>query len=71
MKKRRLKKQVGFLQRLIRARSANPFLPEASPPDVPIEAEVAARIHEELHQLGLPATFYGVSPSVPMSSVES
>jgi hypothetical protein len=34
--------EVAFLQRLVRAKSANPFLPEASRSDVPIEAEVAA-----------------------------
>ncbi len=46
--------QVEFLQRLVRARSSNPFLPESSPPDVPVEEEVAAVIQQELHHLGLP-----------------
>ena len=57
--------QVAFLQRLVRARSANPFLPETSRPDAPVEEEVARVTHEELHQLGFPAELHGVSPQRP------
>jgi len=53
--------QVEFLQRLVRARSTNPFLPDSSPPDVPVEEEVAAIIQLELHRLDLPADLIGVS----------
>ena len=55
------RQQIEFLQRLVRAKSSNPFLPESSPPDVPVEEEVAAIIQQELHLLGLPAEQIGVS----------
>ena len=57
--------QVEFLQRLVRARSSNPFLPESSPPDVPVEEEVAVVIQQELHQLGFQAELIGVSSRRP------
>ena len=57
--------QVEFLQKLVRARSSNPFLPETSPPDVPVEEEVAAVIKQELHHLGLQAALLGVSIQRP------
>ena len=57
--------QIEFLQRLVRARSSNPFLPESSPPDVPVEKEVAEVIQQELHRLGLPAELIGVSSQRP------
>ncbi len=57
--------QVEFLQRMVCARSTNPFLPESSPPDVPVEEEVAAVIHQELHRLGFKAELIGVSPQRP------
>ena len=57
--------QVAFLQRLVRARSANPFLPETSRPDAPVEEEVAHVTHSELHQLGFPAELQGVSLQRP------
>ena len=57
--------QVEFLQRLVSARSTNPFTPETSPPDVPVEKEVAALIHQELHQLGFHAELHGVSSQRP------
>jgi len=57
--------QVDFLQRLVRARSANPFTAESSRPDTPVEEEVAGVTHQELHRLGLKAEFHGVSPQRP------
>ncbi len=41
-----------FLQRLVRTRSSNPFTPETSAPDEPVEAEVAQVIVQELQSLG-------------------
>ena len=55
------RQQIEFLQRLVRAKSSNPFLPESSPPDVPVEEEVAAIIQQELHLLGFQAELLGVS----------
>jgi len=57
--------QVDFLQRLVRARSANPFTPETSRPDTPVEEEVASVTHHELHRLGLKAQYHGVSSQRP------
>jgi acetylornithine deacetylase/succinyl-diaminopimelate desuccinylase-like protein len=59
------RQQIEFLQHLVRARSSNPFLPDSSPPDVPVEAEVASVIKQELHRLGLPAELIGVSSQRP------
>jgi succinyl-diaminopimelate desuccinylase len=57
--------EVEFLQRLVQARSANPFTPETSAPDTPVEEEVAAVTLQELHRLGLPAELIGVSSQRP------
>jgi acetylornithine deacetylase/succinyl-diaminopimelate desuccinylase-like protein len=57
--------QIEFLQRLVRARSSNPFLPDSSPPEVPVEKVVAAVIQQELHRLGLPAEQFGISTKRP------
>jgi acetylornithine deacetylase/succinyl-diaminopimelate desuccinylase family protein len=57
--------QLEFLQRLVGARSTNPFLPDSSPPDVPVEEEVAKVIHQELHRLGFKAELIGVSSQRP------
>jgi len=57
--------QIEFLQRLVRARSSNPFLPDSSPPDVSVEQEVAMVIQHELHRLGFPAELIGVSSQRP------
>jgi succinyl-diaminopimelate desuccinylase len=45
-------REKKFLQRLVKARSNNPFTPETSSPDYPVEAEVAQVIVKELQQLG-------------------
>src|SRR5215472_4646182 len=57
--------QVEFLQNLVRARSSNPFIPESSPFDVPVEEKVAAAIQQELHRLGFKAELIGVSTKRP------
>lgn len=55
-------REQSFLQRLVRARSHNPFTPENSRPDEPIEADVAKVIVQELQQLGyLQVQLVGVS----------
>jgi succinyl-diaminopimelate desuccinylase len=57
--------QVEFLQRLVRAKSANPFTPETSSPDNPVEEEVAAVTHQELQRLGFAVELIGVSSRRP------
>jgi acetylornithine deacetylase/succinyl-diaminopimelate desuccinylase-like protein len=49
---KQFQRERKFLQRLVRARSSNPFTPETSSPNDPIEAEVAQVIVRELQQLG-------------------
>lgn len=61
----RFSEQVVFLQRLVQIRSSNRFTPEHSPPDVAVEAQVAAFIHEQMLALGFPANLHGVSPQRP------
>ncbi len=57
--------QVDFLQRLVRTKSANPFTPDTTSPDVPVEEEMARVISQELHHLGFPVALHGVSPQRP------
>lgn len=57
--------QVDFLQRLIRARSPNPFAPDTSLFDNPVEEAVAAVVHQELQRLGFQTALHGVSPRRP------
>jgi succinyl-diaminopimelate desuccinylase len=45
--------QVFFLQSLIQTKSANPFTPEKSDPQAPIELEVAKLIENKLQEFGL------------------
>ena len=61
----RFESEVEFLQQLVRANSVNAYTPEASPPDAPIEAEVAALIHEKMCQFGWQPALHGVSPERP------
>lgn len=58
-------REVDFLQHLVRAKSSNPFTPETSRPDQPIEAEVAATIHQELLRLGYQSELVGISEQRP------
>lgn len=57
--------QVAFLQRLVRARSTNPFTPGNAPSDVPVEQAVAGEIAQELQTLGYMPQLVGVSPQRP------
>ena len=57
--------QVAFLQRMVRTRSTNRFTPDLSPPDVPVEEEIAAVFLDELRGLGFQASRSGVSPERP------
>lgn len=61
----RFESEIEFLQQLVRANSVNAYTAEASPPDVPVEAEVAALIHEKMRQLGWRPAMHGVSPERP------
>ncbi len=62
---RRRDEQVAFLQRLVRARSANPFTPEISDPGQPIERDVAHLLADRLHGMGLSPVLSGVSDARP------
>ena len=57
--------EVLFLQRLIQTNSVNSFIPETSPPDVPVEKDVALLIEGELTRLGFQPQLHGVSPQRP------
>lgn len=57
--------EVDFLQQLVRTKSSNPFTPETSRPDQPVEAEVATLIHQELQGLGYCAELAGISAERP------
>jgi acetylornithine deacetylase/succinyl-diaminopimelate desuccinylase-like protein len=57
--------QVDFLQRLVQAKSTNPFTPETSLPSVPVEEAVATIVQQELQQLGFKADLHGVAPERP------
>lgn len=57
--------EIAFLQRLVRAKSSNPFTPETSRPDHPVEAEVAAVVHQELLHLEYQPALTGISTQRP------
>lgn len=57
--------QIAFLQTLVRTRSANPFIPDTSDPDEPIERNVAYVIDKQLRAIGLEPEFKGVSKERP------
>ncbi len=57
--------EIEFLQRLVRANSANDYTADTSPPDVPVEAEVTAIIREKMHQLAWRPALHGISPQRP------
>ncbi len=58
-------REVAFLQRLVHAKSTNPFLPQTSSPETPIEREVADVIDRELQEVGFQAELIGVSSQRP------
>jgi acetylornithine deacetylase/succinyl-diaminopimelate desuccinylase-like protein len=58
-------REVDFLQRLVRAKSNNPFLPHTSATDAPVERDAAELIQRELQALGFTADLIGVSPERP------
>lgn len=62
---RRHAEQVAFLQTLVRTHSANPFTPETSDPNSPIERDMARVIHDRLSALGLMPGYEGVSTARP------
>lgn len=57
--------EVEFLQRLVRANSVNTYTADTSPPDVPVEAEVATIILEKMRRLAWQPTLHGVSSRRP------
>lgn len=57
--------QVAFLQQLVRARSANPYLPVTSDPHEPIEQEVAHLIYHKLSDIGLAPELQGETDARP------
>lgn len=57
--------EVAFLQRLVRARSANPYTPDTSASDVPVEKEVAVLTQQEIQRCGFTANLVGVTPERP------
>jgi acetylornithine deacetylase/succinyl-diaminopimelate desuccinylase family protein len=57
--------QLDFLRRLIRTKSSNPFTPDTSQPDAPIEREAADLIHKELQHIGFNVTMHGISSQRP------
>ncbi|RPI96923.1 MAG: M20 family peptidase [Chloroflexi bacterium] len=57
--------QIAFLQALVRTRSANPFIPDTSDPDEPIERAVATMIDRQLRAIGMEPEFKGVSMERP------
>lgn len=57
--------QIKFLQKLVITKSDNPFTPENSSPDNPIEIEVVKLIKQKLEEFGLSPEFKGVSLNRP------
>lgn len=62
---RRRDEQIAFVQRLVQARSDNPFTPETSDPAAPVEREVAALIAAQLSDLGFEPELNGLTPERP------
>lgn len=59
---RQFSHQVEFLKDLVKAKSANPYTPEESPKDQPIEKKVAKLLYDKLKELKLAPRRMGVSP---------
>jgi acetylornithine deacetylase/succinyl-diaminopimelate desuccinylase family protein len=57
--------QVKFLAKLVQEKSANPFTPETSSVEVPIEKEVAHLIYKKLNSFGLSPKYIGASKQRP------
>lgn len=57
--------QVRFLQKLVQTKSANPFTPETSVPDEPVEKEMAHVLASKLQEIGLEPQFVGQSDQRP------
>lgn len=53
--------QTKFLTKLVKAKSPNPYTPQDSPKDEPVEKEVAELIYQELKESGLNPVRMGVS----------
>lgn len=62
---RRRDEHVAFLQALVHTRSANPFTPDTSDPDEPVERAVAHLLAERLRTMGLSPALSGVSDARP------
>lgn len=56
---------ISFLQKLVQTKSVNPFTPEKSRPDSPIELEVAKIIYEELKSIGLTPHYTSLNQNRP------
>lgn len=63
--RRNKEEQIHFLRQLIQTNSANPFTPDKSKPDIPIEREVARLIYKKLKEIGLAPSYRGVSAERP------
>jgi acetylornithine deacetylase/succinyl-diaminopimelate desuccinylase-like protein len=57
--------QIAFLQQLIQANSANPFTPDTTNPNTPVERDVAYLMAAKLREIGLKPELKGVSPARP------
>ncbi len=62
---RNFESQVEFLSRLVKTKSSNPFTPETSSPDDPIELQVAKIIEEKAIELNLSPKKMGISSNRP------
>ncbi len=66
----RFEEEVEFLSKLVRTRSANPYVGAESDPEDPVELEVANLIVEWLEERGLEPRFVGPSKARPNVVVE-
>jgi acetylornithine deacetylase/succinyl-diaminopimelate desuccinylase family protein len=57
--------QIDFLRKLIQTKSANPFTPDKSVPETPVERAIAEIIHEKLIDMNITSKLIGVSPFRP------
>lgn len=57
--------QVDFLRRLVLANSVNPFTPETTSLDAPVEKAVAEIVQRELHRFGFQVDLVGASSQRP------